>query len=487
MDLNTITFGDQVAENEAATLSTYFIETQAWKKLFSGEADIVFGSKGAGKSALYTLLFYKKDTLSERDVFLVSAEKPTGKTVFSDISNEPPTDEAEFITLWKIYFCQLMVNWLIENNLCRGLAKTVKDKLVEAELIEEKNTIKRLLNSAKNFAKQLRRVEGLEAGVSIEGLVTGKITFHTPDQDMRNRGYSSVDELLDMLDEYLSSIRKTGWILCDRLDVAFDQSIDLEKNALRALFKVYRDLEEYDSISLKIFLRDDIWKRITKDGFREASHITKDITISWNSKNLLNLVVSRALHNNSILELYDIESKEILSDFERQEEFYYRMFPSQVDVGERQSQTFEWILSRIRDGLNNTPPRDLIHYYNEIIVQEINEQDVASNSVEEPNIFSRVAIKNATYEVSKTRIERTLFAEYPEFREDILAFENKKAEHNIITLCEVWGVSSDIALLKANNLSEIGFFELKTAKDEKVYKIPFIYRFYLNVIQGKAY
>ena len=163
------------------------------------------------------------------------------------------------------------------------------------------------------------------------------------------------------------------------------------------------------------------------------------------------------------------------------------MFPSQVDVGERQSQTFEWILSRIRDGLNNTPPRDLIHYYNEIIVQEINEQDVASNSVEEPNIFSRVAIKNATYEVSKTRIERTLFAEYPEFREDILAFENKKAEHNIITLCEVWGVSSDIALLKANNLSEIGFFELKTAKDEKVYKIPFIYRFYLNVIQGKAY
>lgn len=487
MDLNVITFGDQVAENEAATLSTYFIETQAWKKLFSGEADVVFGSKGAGKSALYTLLLYKKDILSERDIFLVSAEKPTGKTVFSDISNEPPTDEAEFITLWKIYFCQLIVNWLVENNLCRGLAKTVKDKLVEAKLIEEKNTIKRLLNSAKNFAKQLRRVEGLEAGVSIEGLVTGKITFHTPDQDMRNRGYSSIDELLDMLDEYLSSINKTGWILCDRLDVAFDQSIDLEKNALRALFKVYRDLEEYDSISLKIFLRDDIWKRITKDGFREASHITKDITISWNSKNLLNLVVSRALYNNSILELYDIESKDVLSDFERQEEFYYKMFPSQVDVGERQSQTFEWILSRIRDGLNNTPPRELIHYYNEIIVQETNEQDVASNTVEEPNIFSRVAIKNATYEVSKTRIERTLFAEYSEFRDDILAFENKKAEHNIVTLCEVWGVSSDIALLKANNLSEIGFFELKTAKDEKVYKIPFIYRFYLNVIQGKAY
>ena len=32
--------------------------------------------------------------------------------------------------------------------------------------------------------------------------------------------------------------------------------IDLEKNALRALFKVYRDVEEHGSIKVKVFLRD---------------------------------------------------------------------------------------------------------------------------------------------------------------------------------------------------------------------------------------
>ena len=177
----------------------------------------------------------------------------------------------------------------------------------------------------------------------------------------------------------------------------------------------------------------------------------------------------------------------LLHEYDKQKDFYYKMFPQQVDVGERQSETFEWVLSRIRDGLNSTPPRELIHYYNEMISQEINEQDIANNNVEEPNIISKVAIKNAAYEVSKTRILRTLFAEHPEFKEDILAFENKKAEHNVETLCTVWGVDSNKALTKANKLSEVGFFELKTAKNEKVYKIPFIYRFYLNVTQGKAY
>ena len=51
MILEEISFGSQVAENEAETLSSYFVETLPWKKLYRGEVDVVFGSKGAGKSA----------------------------------------------------------------------------------------------------------------------------------------------------------------------------------------------------------------------------------------------------------------------------------------------------------------------------------------------------------------------------------------------------------------------------------------------------
>ncbi|WP_318469071.1 P-loop ATPase, Sll1717 family [Photobacterium leiognathi] len=487
MNLDDVSFGSQVAENEASTLSSYFIETQAWKKLYKGDVDVVFGSKGAGKSALYTLLLDKKNELYSKNIFLLSAEKPTGKTVFSDVKNEPPTIESEFVTLWKIYFCQLISSWLIENKLCSGCAKDVADKLIDVGLIEEKNSLKRLISSAKKFTRNLMRVEGFEGGVNIDGSVTGKITFHTPTQEQKKLGYSSVDDLLEMLNEHLIEIEKNCWILCDRLDVAFDQSAELEKNALRALFKAYRDIEEYEAISVKVFLRDDIWNRITQEGFREASHITKDITISWNRRNLLNLIVSRALQNKDIVEKYQLNVDEILSDHEQQNNFYYKMFPKQVDVGEKQSETFEWILNRIRDGLNNTPPRELIHYYNETLSLELKEQDIANNNVEEPNIVSRSSIKNAVYEVSKTRVLKTLFAEYPELKSYILSFENKKAEHNLDTLCDIWGVDSNEALSRANSLAEIGFFELKSARNDRLFKIPFVYRFYLNVVQGKAY
>lgn len=487
--LSDISFGDRVAENEAESLASYFVETQQWKQLLSGKIDIVFGSKGAGKSALYTLLLNKKDDLLVNDIFLLSAEKPTGQTVFSEITSAPPTQEREFVTLWKVYFCQLIVVWLKENELCNGLADDIHGKLVEAGLVQERNTLKRLVNNAKVFAKNVMKldVEALEGEFSPEGTVTGKIIFRTPTPSEQAAGFISVDEMLDTLNAHLETINKKCWILCDRLDVAFDHSTELEKNALRALFKTYRDVEEYDAINIKVFLRDDIWDRITKDGFREASHITRKTSITWDSRNLLNLIVSRALKNPFILKKYNVSATEILSDHDKQNEFYYKLFPMQVDVGERQSETFQWILSRIKDGLANTPPRELIHYYNEAISQELKEQQINNNRIEEPNIVSRAAIKSAAYEVSKTRMEQTLFAEYPELKDRIMSLENKKAEHNLTTLSHIWEVSEDEAKKIATELAEIGFFDLRSARNDKTYKIPFMYRFYLNITQGKAF
>ena len=64
-------FGSQIAEDETAKLSKYFVETEQWRKFYSGECDIVFGAKGSGKSALYSLLTSKKEEfrLGKRTVF----------------------------------------------------------------------------------------------------------------------------------------------------------------------------------------------------------------------------------------------------------------------------------------------------------------------------------------------------------------------------------------------------------------------------------
>ena len=218
----------------------------------------------------------------------------------------------------------------------------------------------------------------------------------------------------------------------------------------------------------------------------KLAHITRTTTIEWNNRNLLNLIVRRALKNKVILDKYNVNAQQILSDHEEQYNFYYKMFPKQVDIGERQSDTFDWVLSRIRDGLNLTPPRELIHYYNETISCELREQEINNDKTEEPNLVSRSAIKNAAGAVSKVKTG-TLLSEYPQLTKFITALENKKAEHNATTLGEIWSINENNAFSTAMSLAEVGFFEQRAAKNDQLFKIPFVYRFDLNIIQGKAY
>ena len=76
---------------------------------------------------------------------------------------------------------------------------------------------------------------------------------------------------------------------------------------MRALFKAYLDVVSLPNVSLKIFLRTDIWRRLTAEGFREASHITREITISWDRKSILNLIVKRTLGNAAVRALWSAE------------------------------------------------------------------------------------------------------------------------------------------------------------------------------------
>lgn len=482
-----ITFGDRVAENESSQLTSYFIKTEEWQKVREGKADVIFGSKGAGKSALYTLLINEKDLLTQEGITLISADKPVGKTVFAEIKNMPPASELEFATLWKVYLAQVIIQQLVKSGNCKGVAADIKNRLVDAGLMEEAATLKRLINSALNFARQLLNIESVEGNGNLaDGSIGGKITFKTPDPKNSKLGFISVDELIENLNTFLEAEHIKCWILFDRLDVAFDEDQDLEKHALRALFKVYRDVDDLESIRLKIFLRDDIWRRITEEGFRESSHITRTTTISWSPQSLLNLIILRAIQNPKIIEKYNVDVKAIQEDHSLQRDLYYKIFPEQVDVGEKQSDTFDWILNRSKDGFGYAAPREVIHFHNEIVVNEKKLRSIGASKFEEPNLFSRPSIKSATHEVSKVKIEQNLFAEYARLKPYILKLDGSKAEHTLSTLEKAWSTTEDSVKEISGELVGIGFFEQNSARDEGIFKIPFLYRPYLRITQGKA-
>jgi hypothetical protein len=87
-------FGERVAEDEIDELASYFVETYQWQQIRNGEVDIVYGSKGAGKSAIYSLLSSRREEeFFPRGIIIVCAENPRGALAFKDVVDDPPATE----------------------------------------------------------------------------------------------------------------------------------------------------------------------------------------------------------------------------------------------------------------------------------------------------------------------------------------------------------------------------------------------------------
>lgn len=271
------------------------------------------------------------------------------------------------------------------------------------------------------------------------------------------------------------------------MDVAFAESKTLEHNALRALFRVYSDLQALDYLCFKIFLRSDIWRLITEEGFRGASHITRTVTISWDEESLLNLVIRRALNNGGLREFYNVSHTEILSSARKQSNLFYRIYPPQVDKGGNRPPTFKWILTQTQDASGQTAPRELIHLLACAQKSQLQTLEVGGKEPQGEALFEPSALKGALPEVSRTRYQQTLLAEFPKSRKWLEKLDGQKTEQTTETLATLWKVDREEALVHARKLVEIGFFkERRSKKGESTFWVPFLYRDALRMIQGSA-
>lgn len=490
--LKSLTFGARVAEDEVGELAKYFVETDQWNRIITGAIDVVRGDKGAGKSAIYSLLLIRENDLFDRNTLLVPGEKPRGTPVFKDIVTAPPTEEEEFVGLWKLYLLSLLGHTLREYDVVGKEASKLYSALEADKLLDREYDLAGILRAAQDLARRLFKAETLEGGLNLDPTtgfptgMTGKITFREPSVELREKGFITVDRLLGYANAALAASNFQVWLLLDRLDVAFAETQELERNALRALFRVYRDVAEFDQINLKIFLRSDIWARITEGGFREASHITKFAVLTWSQESLLNLIVRRILNNASLVDALSLDKELILSDFNSQRDLFYRLFPAQVDPGARQTTTLDWIISRCADGSAKTAPRELIHFLTCLRDTEISRLERGEAVAPDDQLFDRTVFRDALAEVSDTRFNQTLVAEYPELKEILLKLRGEKTEQTPASLAALWEMEPNQAVVFAARLVEIGFFQARGGKDNPTYWVPFLFRDALSMRQGLA-
>lgn len=489
--LRSLRFGERIAEEELNELEQYFVATDQWNRVYSGEVDIVYGSKGAGKSAIYALIDKRQNELFDRRILVRSAENIRGNTAFSEIISDPPPLERNFIDLWKLYFLIITASTLRDYGITDKRATALIAALEQANLLPQEASLGQLFHRAKQLIwsyifPDAESVEWTLAMDPITGLpiVTRKTNF-VPKANEGAMVNLPLDDLLEAANSTLEAKDYSLWVLFDRLDVAFNDTPELEKNALRALFRMYNDFKRFERIKLKIFVRDDIWSRITEGGFSEASHITRTTTIAWNYESLVNLFSRRFLNNQKAREFLGIDANEIVDDYDKQVEMLSKIFPDKVETGNN-PETFRWMTNRIQDGTGKSAPRELIHLSEMVRQQQVGRLERGEEEPIDEMLFDRPVFKPALKEVSKVRYEQTFKAENPSLASYTDKLKGQKAEHTLETLAAQWDVDPTTANSLIDRLIKAGFFERRAVKGSITYWVPFIYRDALELIQGKA-
>lgn len=483
--LQKLDLGNSVAEFDAA-LESYFVETQTFRTFLQNKADIVAGDKGTGKTALFRILQARAAQYPElKQVVILPAFNPSGSPIFQRLTESDPLDEPAYGSVWKTYILALVGNWLLDRDSAAGGGSVNRDvQIIErvltvAELRSLEHTpvsvFERVVDWAKRKIASTKSV-GVAIGIPKGPSVTPKLEFEA---DATATTRIRFEEALGILDRALAARNHVCWVTLDRLDEAFQGVPAVEIPALRALFRVFLDLIPFEHVRLKLFVRRDLFRKLTQGGFVNLTHVNaRKIEITWDEDDLKNLLCQRVRENREFLAAISL-SKESTND-----EIFNAMFPTQVDPGGGRPDTWPWMMSRIRDGNGLKPPRNLIDLVKKAQEAQMRREERESN-VYEPGtaIIASDALKRGLASLSEERVNDTLFAEVGEYARWVEKFRDGKAEHNEESLAVTLSISPEDARKAAKALSEIGFLE----QVGENYKIPMLYRDGLNITQGKAF
>ena len=488
--VRSISFGSRVAEDEADELRAYFVQTETWRQVREGEIDVVLAPKGSGKSAIYSMLLSEQDELFDEKVLLAPGENMSGTPAFAALTTETSLTESELIGIWKLYFLVLISEEMEQYDLKSASSKKLFEYLRDAGLLPEHRPKATLLTMVREYVARLLNPKSAETSVSLDGVTgavtgfAGKIEFSEPSFAATKAGHVSIDTLYALAEKALQDAGYSLWIVLDRLDAAFAAFPELERNALRALFRAYGDLASYKRVKLKIFLRSDIWENVTDEGFREASHIVRETAIAWDSDSLRQLVVRRLTRSDALLAHYGQTAESVLASTQSQTDFFYEVFAQQVDAGSGKTETWKWALSRTEDGSGTSAPRELIHLFSEVRNAQLVRHETAQTAPESPALFHPKTFDVALPVVSKARLAKTIYAEFSDVKPHVEKLARQKTEHNLASLGALWGTDAAETTDIVRRLVSIGFLA-ERAKTQN-YWVPFMYRPALEMVQGKA-
>ncbi len=303
--LKKLDLGSSSAENEMRTLQRYYLRTDQFLKSIRGEAHLIVGRKGSGKSAIF---------LQVRD-----RERNKAKNIVLDLKPEG----------YKlIKFKELILNFLQEGTFQHTvmafweyvLLLEICYKILEKD--REQHMHDHNLYEAYRKLSDTYHTEGYitegdfsERMSALMERITTEFNARYPDTSKINLSVPELTQLLYMHDvkillaqvtEYLQ-LKDTLWLLFDNIDKGWPTSGLTHEDLLiiRALVDATRKLErDFDrrgcEVNTLIFLRNDVYELLVKetsDRGKEAN-----VLLDWTDGELLKELVRLRLITNGLSE-----------------------------------------------------------------------------------------------------------------------------------------------------------------------------------------
>jgi hypothetical protein len=293
--LSSLDLGNSVAEYDQA-LEKYFVETATFRALVGDEGDVVAGDKGTGKTALFRILQKRYAVIPEmNNVEVVPGFNPVGSPVFQRLAEGEVLEEGQYVTIWKAYILALVGNWVLalwEGEYTPSMTD-LEAMLERMELRSSDDSPSTVFSQLVNLIRRITNPRSAEVSVTItpEGfpVLIPHVEFGDSDAAEHPDEWEVVphDEALGLLDRVLDEVGVSIWLVLDRLDEAFVGFPKAEIPALRALLRTYLDLQAFPRVPLKLFVRNDLFRRIIEGGFVNLTHINaRKIEIVWDEDDL---------------------------------------------------------------------------------------------------------------------------------------------------------------------------------------------------------
>ncbi|MEW5744649.1 MAG: hypothetical protein AB1805_04310 [Nitrospirota bacterium] len=333
MNISKLSFGAPAAERDIEKgLIEYFVESDAYRRIFNREKFILLGNRGSGKSAIFKILAEKEKNAGTLVIEL--SPEDYSYEMFSGIMAKEHqgfwAKQGAYAAAWKyLIYISVMRRVSGRGGLKSGAAAKVYNFLRDNFKGHQDNPLDILLS-------YLKRFEGVKVGPYEVGAKTREL-----------QKLYKLEEIQSLIPDIITLCKRQNVVLLvDELDRGWDASEDA-KAFVAGLFQAAIKINEHaPSLRVLVSLRKELYDNIP--ALYEDAQKYRDIIeeIQWDEPMLMQMVTNRIRYS-----LPELKEKSI-------EECWNSVYAETLDY--RQTKSFNYMVDRTL-----YRPREIIQFCTE--------------------------------------------------------------------------------------------------------------------------